>query len=63
MTSLRTDAKASKNGRGTPAVARVGAPLPIRQKRPGYAALAVVLIIGLAAVVLNGVPHDDGVAE
>ena len=50
MTSLRTDAKASQNGRGTPAVARVGAPLPIRQKRPGYAALAVVLIIGLAAV-------------
>jgi hypothetical protein len=50
MTSLRTDAKASKNGRGTPVVASVGSPLPIRQKRPGYAALAVVLIIGLAAV-------------
>jgi hypothetical protein len=28
----------------------VGAPLPIRQKRPGYAALAVVLIVGLAAL-------------
>jgi hypothetical protein len=50
MTSLRTDAKASKNGGGKSAVARVGAPLPVRQKRPGYAALAVVLIIGLAAV-------------
>ena len=50
MTSLRTDAKASMNGRGAPPAARVGAPLPIRQKRPGYAALAVVLIVGLAAV-------------
>ena len=50
MTSLRTDAKASINGRGAPQVARVGAPLPIRQKRPGYAALAVVLIVGLAVV-------------
>lgn len=50
MTSLRTDAKASMNGRGAPPVARVGAPLPLRQKRPGYAALAIVLIVGLAAV-------------
>jgi hypothetical protein len=50
MTSLRTDAKASMNGYGAPPVARVGAPLPIRQKRPGYAALAIVLIVGLAAV-------------
>jgi hypothetical protein len=50
MTSLRSDAKASLNGRGAPPAARVGAPLPIRQKRPGYAALAVVLIVGLAAV-------------
>lgn len=50
MTSLRTDAKASMNGRGASQAARVGAPLPIRQKRPGYAALAVVLIVGLAAV-------------
>ena len=50
MTSLRTDAKASMNGHGAPPVARVGAPLPIRQKRPGYAALAMVLIVGLAAV-------------
>jgi hypothetical protein len=50
MTSLRTDAKASTNGRGAPPVAEVGAPLPIRNKRPGYAALAVVLIAGLAAL-------------
>lgn len=50
MTSLRSDARASVNGRGAPPAARVGAPLPIRQKRPGYAALAVVLIVGLAAV-------------
>lgn len=50
MTSLRTDAKASMNGYGAPPVARVGAPLPLRQKRPGYAALAIVLIVGLAAV-------------
>jgi hypothetical protein len=28
----------------------VGAALPIRQKRPGYAALAVVLIVGFAAL-------------
>jgi hypothetical protein len=50
MTSLRTDAKASMNGHGAPPIARVGAPLPLRQKRPGYAALAIVLIVGLAAV-------------
>jgi len=50
MTSLRSDAKASMNSHGAPPVARVGAPLPIRNKRPGYAALAVVLIVGLAAV-------------
>jgi hypothetical protein len=50
MTSLRTDAKASMNSHGAPPVGRVGAPLPIRQKRPGYAALAIVLIVGLAAV-------------
>ncbi|PZS30746.1 MAG: hypothetical protein DLM61_09960 [Pseudonocardiales bacterium] len=50
MTSLRSDAKASMNGHGAPPSARVGRPLPIRQKHPGYAALAVVLIVGLAAV-------------
>jgi hypothetical protein len=50
MTSLRSDAMASMNSHGAPPVARVGAPLPIRNKRPGYAALAVVLIVGLAAV-------------
>ena len=41
---------ASTTGSGAPPVARVGVPLPTRQKRPGYAALAVVLIVGLAAL-------------
>lgn len=50
MTSSRADAAASMTGRGAVPAARVGAPLPIRQKRPGYAALAVVLIVGLAAL-------------
>jgi hypothetical protein len=50
MTSLSNDATASPAGRGALPVGRVGAPLPIRQKRPGYAALAVVLIVGLAAL-------------
>lgn len=30
--------------------ARTAAPLPVRQKRPGYAAIAIVLIVGLAAL-------------
>ncbi|MCW2528611.1 MAG: hypothetical protein JWM76_3471 [Pseudonocardiales bacterium] len=38
------------NGHPTPSVAKVGAALPIRERRPGYAALAVVLIVGLAAI-------------
>lgn len=50
MTSSRTDAAVSRTGHGALPVARVGAPLPTRQKRPGYAALAVVLIVGLAAL-------------
>ena len=50
MTSLRTDARALVDGHGASPVAGVGAPLPLRQKRPGYAALAIVLIVGLAAV-------------
>lgn len=29
---------------------RAGTPLPVRQKRPGYAALAIVLMVGLAAL-------------
>ena len=33
-----------------PADARIGAGLPTRQRRPGYVALAVALIVGLAAV-------------
>lgn len=31
-------------------VTRVGTPLPVREKRPAYVALAVVLIVGCAAV-------------
>jgi len=31
-------------------VSRAGSPLPTRERRPGYIALAVVLIVGLAAV-------------
>jgi hypothetical protein len=50
MTSLITGATASPTGPGALPVDRVGAPLPVRQKRPGYAALAVVLIVGLAAL-------------
>lgn len=50
MNSSRTDATASATGPSGAPVARVGAALPIRQKRPGYAALAVVLIVGFAAL-------------
>lgn len=51
MTSLTTDARASRNGRKQPSpVTRAGTPLPVRERRPGYVALAVVLIVGLAAV-------------
>jgi transposase len=50
MTSWRTDATASMTAHGALSVARVGAPLPIRHKRPDYAALAVVLIVGFAAL-------------
>jgi hypothetical protein len=50
MTTLRRDTKATLNGSGAPSVERVGAPLPTRQKRPGYAALAIVLIVGLATI-------------
>ena len=49
MTSTKT-AKASMNGHSGPPLARAGVPLPVRQKRPGYAALAVVLIVGLGMV-------------
>jgi hypothetical protein len=51
MTSITTDAKASRNGYKQPAsITRAGTPLPVREKRPAYIALAVVLIVGLAAV-------------
>ena len=40
--------KISANGRG-PTIAGSG-PLPVRQKRPGYAVVAIVLIVGLAGL-------------
>lgn len=40
----------SANGRGPGTIGRPGAPLPVRQKRPGYAAIAIVLIVGLGAL-------------
>lgn len=40
----------SANGRGPGTIGRAGAPLPVRQKRPGYAAIAIVLIVGLGAL-------------
>lgn len=40
----------SANGRGAGTIGRPGAPLPVRQKRPGYAAIAIVLIVGLGAL-------------
>lgn len=51
MTSTTTSAKASRNGHlPQTSVTRAGTPLPVREKRPAYIALAVVLIVGLAAV-------------
>jgi hypothetical protein len=50
MTPLTTGATASVSGRGAVPLGRVGAALPVRQRRPGYAALAVVLIVGLATM-------------
>lgn len=50
MTSIKAGLAAGLNGHGGPPLAKAGVPLPVRQKRPGYAALAVVLIVGLAAV-------------
>jgi Flp pilus assembly protein CpaB len=41
--------KVSANGRGPGSTGRSG-PLPVRQKRPGYAVIAIVLIVGLAAL-------------
>jgi hypothetical protein len=40
----------SANGRGPGTIGRACAPLPVRQKRPGYAAIAIVLIVGLGAL-------------
>lgn len=42
--------KASVNGRGPGSTGRPGGPLPVRQKRPGYAVIAIVLIVGLGAL-------------
>ena len=39
----------SRNGSATP-TARAGAPLPTRERKPGYVAMAVLLIVGLAAL-------------
>ena len=39
----------SRNGSATP-TARAGSPLPTRERKPGYVALAVLLIVGLAAL-------------
>lgn len=50
MASMGTAAKVSRNGQGSASVTGVGAPLPTRQRRPGYVALAVVLMVGLAAL-------------
>ena len=41
--------KASVNGRPG-STGRGGGPLPVRQKRPGYAVIAIVLIVGLGAL-------------
>lgn len=50
MTSMRTDAHPSMNGHLPAPPLRAGAELPTRQKHSGYVALAVVLIVGLAAL-------------
>lgn len=44
------DGAASATGRAIPPLPRVPAGLPTRERRPGYVALAVVLIVGLAAL-------------
>lgn len=48
MTS--TAPQVAGNGRGPATAVRLSTPLPTRQKRPGYVALAIVLIVGLAAL-------------
>ena len=45
-----TSARVSVDGRGSYPGARPVTALPTRQRRPGYIALAVVLIVGLAAL-------------
>lgn len=42
--------RVSTNGRMPGSSGRTSGPLPVRQKRPGYAAIAIVLIVGLAAL-------------
>lgn len=53
MTSAKTRSSADgarRSRSGWPTWNGVGAPLPIRDRRPGYIALAIVLIVGLAAL-------------
>jgi SAF domain len=45
-----TSARVAVDGRGAYLDGRPGTPLPTRHRRPGYIALAVVLIVGLAAL-------------
>jgi Flp pilus assembly protein CpaB len=45
-----TASQVTGNGRAPALGGRLSTPLPTRQKRPGYAAIAVVLIVGLAAL-------------
>lgn len=40
----------SANGRGPGSTGRGSGPLAVRQKRPGYAVIAIVLIVGLGAL-------------
>ena len=42
--------KGSVNGRGPGSSGRGSGPLPVRQKRPGYAVVAIVFIVGLGAL-------------
>ncbi|MGN6607344.1 MAG: SAF domain-containing protein [Jatrophihabitans sp.] len=50
MPTTSTLPGASVNGRTPAGADRVGVALPTRQRRPGFIALAVMLIVGLAAV-------------
>ena len=47
MTSLKAAAKAAANGHASGALGGVRSQIPVRDRRPGLAALAVVLMVGL----------------